>query len=208
VAAPQPGTPATAEGRGRLPGNPIYVVEPHSDDAFLSVGWSVKRWIRDGSEVVIVTVYSADPHRAEEAQRWADHVGARWVGLGHHESGVVDLERGVTGKAPPLPAPLLPDEVMAPSASRIWPLGLSHPEHLAVAAAAPAGDLRYIDTPYQLDLYEQAKIRSALIGRTIAWWLRPPKKKWDAAPIFASQAVLFDHFPPAKLEWVPEIVVQ
>ncbi|MGH9025103.1 MAG: hypothetical protein ACRDWD_03150 [Acidimicrobiia bacterium] len=194
-----------------IEGDPIYVIEPHCDDAFLSLGWSIGAWAREGRRVEVVTVYSDDDVRARESARWATSVGATWRGLGHRASDAIALV-GVTITAaepvPALPNRLLPEVMTEPSACRIWPLGLEHPEHVAVAAVTPVGDLRYIDTPYQLSLYHQTEVRRALDGRTFEWWLRPPRRKWDAAKLFASQARLFEHHTPDKLEAAAEIVVR
>jgi hypothetical protein len=156
--------------------------------------------------VVVVTVYSSEEVRAQESKQWCAHVGARWMGLGHQPSGATGL-----AKDDPTPEPLaadaFPAELSQAGAVRLWPLGL-HPDHRAVADAAPAGDLRYLDTPYQVDLYQQAAVRDALLGRTIVWWQRPPRKKWEHVGDFASQAFLFDVWSPDKLELVPEIVVR
>jgi hypothetical protein len=189
-------------------GETIFVIEPHADDAFLSLGWSIRMWVRAGRRVEIVTVYSADEERATEAKAWATSVGAGWRGLGLTECGSIRLEQP-DGTLTRLPAPHLPDDILDErDACRIWPLGLRHVEHIAVAGAAADGDLHYIDTPYQFNLFEQPAIRAALVGRVIAWWNSPPKQKWDASHFFESQRLLFDHFRPETLESLPEIVVR
>ena len=192
-------------------GDPIYVVEPHCDDAFLSLGWSIRHWAREGKHVQVVTVYSADQARARESASWAASVGATWCGLGLEASDDMAVVGAlITSATPvrPLPDHLLPENTNDPSACRIWPLGLQHPEHIAVAAAAPEADLRYLDTPYQLSLLHQEEVRQALDGRSVEWWLRPPRKKWDAARFFPSQAKLFERHTPDKLEAAAEIVLK
>src|SRR4051794_4364484 len=128
--------------RSWIEGDPIYVVEPHADDAFLSLGWSIRRWVKEGRTVEVVTVYSAAEGRAREAAMWAKSVGAAWSGLGHEGLRVEGIK--LPESVPPLPEPLLPDAMMRLGACRIWPLGLPHPEHRAVAAAAPDGELHYV----------------------------------------------------------------
>lgn len=188
-------------------GEPILVIEPHADDAFLSLGWSIRMWVRAGRRVEIVTVYSADDARAAEAKDWAASVSAGWRGLGLTECGSILLEQpdGTPGS---VPVPAIPADIFDPDACRIWPIGLRHVEHVAVASAAADGDLHYVDTPYQFNLFEQPAIRSALVGRTIAWWNSPPKQKWEARSYFETQRLLFDRFRPDVLESVPEIVVR
>ena len=187
-----------------LPDGPLCVIEPHADDAFLSLGWSIRAWVKQGRPVEIVTVYSADERRAAEAEAYAGSVGASWSGLGH---------AGFSGEwrpdypAGPLPERLLPDRLLDPSITRIWPLGLQNSEHAAVAGAAAPGEPRYVDTPYQLDPYYQQQLRGVVVGKTIVWWHRAPLKKWEASAIFESQAMLFERYTPEILQGVPEIVV-
>jgi hypothetical protein len=189
-------------------GETIFVIEPHADDAFLSLGWSIRMWVRAGRRVEIVTVYSADEKRAAETKRWAATVGAGWRGLGLTECGSVRLEQS-DGTEARLPSPVVPKDILDRSdVCRIWPVGLRHVEHIATAGAAVEGDLHYIDTPYQCNLLEQRAARAALVGRVIAWWNSPPKQKWDASRFFESQRALFDHFRPDVLESVPEIIVR
>ena len=160
-----------------------------------------------GATVEIVTVYSADEERATEAKHWATSVGAgsRRVGLDGVRSDPPRSARRDTGATPG--ASRSRRHSRPRDACRIWPLGLRHVEHIAVANAAPAGDLHYVDTPYQYNLLEQPAIRASLVGRVIAWWNSPPKQKWDASRFFESQRLLFDHFRPDVLESLPEIVV-
>ena len=106
----------------------------------------------------------------------------------------------------PLPDPLLPEELSDTDATRIWPLGLEHPEHLAVAARA-GDDPRYVDVPYLLSEPRQPEVDARLQGRVIEHWLAPPAQKWDDAAHFPSQAALFKFYPLASLVHVPELIV-
>jgi hypothetical protein len=189
-----------------IDGDPIFVIEPHGDDAFLSLGWSIHEWVREGQRVDVVTVFTSERTRVSETQRWAESIGANWQGLGHEQRDTYGSEG--TKEVVDLPAPLLPEPMMSASACRIWPLAFENPDHAAVAACAPEGDLRYIDTPYQLALDHQPKLREALIGRTIEWWLLPPQAKWDGVRFFESQAHGLRWFPPKLLAAVPEVIVR
>jgi len=188
-----------------IDGDPIFVIEPHSDDAFLSLGWSMRTWVRQGRRVEILTVHSVEEDRRTEAKAFADAIGAGWRGLDVPCATVADITAGKP--LDPLPDPLLPDDALDPAACRIWPLGLLHVEHQAVAARA-GSDLRYVDIPYMLDVDHQDEVASRLTGRTIAWWLRPPPEKWDDSALFPSQALLFKYYPIPGLVCVPEIVVR
>jgi hypothetical protein len=188
-----------------LTGVRIYVIEPHCDDAFLSLGWSIRTWVQEGRHVEVVTVFSADERRARESQSWAQSIGAGWSGLGYE--GYVGEWRPEFPVVP-LARPLLPPIMREADTCRIWPIGLENPEHLAVAEMAADADFRYVDTPYQLHPYHQREVRQALIGRTIAWWQYTPTAKWKARSFFESQAVLFEQFPPSTLQGLPEIVIR
>jgi hypothetical protein len=190
-----------------IAGDPIFVIEPHADDAFLSLGGSIHEWAGEGRDVEVVTVFTSDQARARETERWAASVGARWRGLGHEQRDTARLTRAAKTVLD-LPTPLLPAEMMSASACRIWPLGFQHPDHIAVATCAPERDLRYLETPYQLSLPSQPKVRQALEGRTIEWWLVPPRAKWEGSRFFESQTRLFEWFSPDVLQMVPEVVVR
>jgi LmbE family N-acetylglucosaminyl deacetylase len=182
----------------------IWVIEPHADDAFLGLGWSIREWSSEGKRVGIVTVYTSDESRVKETRQWAEAVGVEWHGLGHDQPASNWYDPGDT--VPPLPAPLLPDTMMSPESFRLWPLGLRHPEHIAVASSASDGDWYYLDTPYQLLSFNQERVRKALIGRTIEWWLLPPREKWADGRFFTSQKDLFGRVD--QLELVPEVIVR
>jgi hypothetical protein len=188
-----------------LSADTIWVIEPHADDAFLSLGWSIRQWREEGRQVGVVTVYTSDDSRVKETQQWAEAIGVEWHGLGHNQPASNWFDPADT--PPPLPVPLLPDAMMSPAACRIWPLGLRHPEHIVVADAAPASDSYYLDTPYQFLSFNQGRVREALVGRTIEWWLLPPRDKWmDDSRFFTSQKELFSS--SERLELVPEVIVR
>ena len=63
----------------------IWVIEPHADDAFLSLGWSIRQWSQEGRHVGIVTVYTSEEYRVKETQQSAEAIGAEWHGLGHDQ---------------------------------------------------------------------------------------------------------------------------
>jgi hypothetical protein len=187
-----------------LSADTIWVIEPHADDAFLSLGWSIREWSREGRRVSVVTVYTSDESRVKETQQWAEAIGVEWHGLGHVQPASSWFDP--TDTVPPLPTPLLPATMMSPASWRLWPLGLRHPEHIVVANSAPDGDSYYLDTPYQFLSFNQGRVRKALVGRTIEWWLLPPRDKWADTRFFTSQAELFDRVD--QLELVPEVIVR
>jgi hypothetical protein len=165
----------------------------------------MRTWIGEGRRVEILTVHSVEEERAREAKAFAEAIGAAWRGLDVPAASVPDIMSGAP--LAPLPDRLLPDDALAPGACRIWPLGLLHAEHRAVAARG-GDDLRYVDIPYMLDREHQHEVNAVIAGRTIEWWHRPPPEKWDDAACFPSQAALFKYYPIEGLINVPEIIVR
>lgn len=173
----------------------IVVVEPHADDAYLSLGAHIERWTGDGEKVAILTVFSGTRKRAVDAETYAQRVGAYWMGLGLVESGgseVVDL--------PVLDLP--------PYRRIIFPLGLHHPEHKAVAAQAPADASFYVETPYQLVQANNDELAALIVGREIVSWRTPPMRKWRHHGVFKDQAQFMRFNPPSALARAPEVIVK
>jgi hypothetical protein len=55
----------------------FVIVEPHSDDAFLSLHAHILKWVGEGSSVHIVTLED-NPRRSIEAAAYAKKAGATW----------------------------------------------------------------------------------------------------------------------------------
>lgn len=180
----------------------IVVVEPHVDDAFLSLGWHLERlWAE--FDRTIITVYS-DPARDKEAVEYAAAVGAKSVSLGLSESPMQSNCRPQTINAL---RSELDDLKLTPDDRVYFPLGLQHPDHLSVAATRPVGAMRYIDTPYQLKQKLSDSLLDRCEGMRLASICYPPKLKWRHVPIFKSQAKFF-HFNPMHDLRLAEIVLE
>lgn len=171
------------------PDGPTWVIEPHADDAYLSLGWHLVAWART-VPVTIVTVYSATRHRRADALRYADHVGADWVGLGRTEGGSIDTE------AAPFTAHDFEGLGDRPGETTVWPLGLRHGEHVAVAAARPRGALAYLDQPYATVGRNADAVQAALAGRQVVSYCHPPARKWKANVLFKDQRLYFHRHGP------------
>jgi hypothetical protein len=176
----------------------IVVVEPHPDDAFLSVGWHLEHVWREYQRT-IVTVYS-DEQRTKEVKSYAMAVGASSIVIGLEESPMSRITsiQTITLLRSCL-AQLKWDEI-------VFPLGLQHPDHLNVAATRTEGAWRYLDTPYQT----KQKLADVLAEKTEGMEVRsivfPGARKWRHIPIWKSQAKFF-HFNPMKDLRVPEIIL-
>jgi hypothetical protein len=179
----------------------IWVIEPHADDAFLSLHEHLLAWKKGGRDVTIVTIYS-NPQRDGEAKAYADSVGAFHASLTITDQSHLGLP---PRPIPPLaswPLPISPDDQW------VFPLGLQHPDHKQVRGEAPDGAWFYLDTPYQAKLKLQAELMRFVRSRKIVSIRYPSKRKWRSIPIFKSQAKFF-HFNPAEsLERIPEIIVR
>lgn len=180
----------------------ITVVEPHPDDAWLSLGWTIEQWIGEGRPVRIVTVYS-EPRRAAESAAYAREVGASHVALGlpPHGGGL----KGGWFCEPP-PAVVLPEDR---TGTWVWPLGLEHPEHRAVALLGLDSGLihaSYLDLPYATKQKNRSTAHRLLAGRGVRTFVPPSARKWRHEAIYKSQS-LFMHRNRDSIFRMPEMTV-
>ncbi len=181
------------------PDGPTWVVEPHADDAYLSLGWHLAAWAHT-VPVTIVTVFSGTRNRAADALRYACRIGAEWVGLGLVEGDSIDAP------CEPFTAEWF-EGLGGPGDTWVWPLGLRHREHRAVAAARPPGALAYLDQPYSLVVRNAAEVAAALAGRTVVSYVHPPARKWHANDLFKDQRLYF-HRHAEQLPRCPEMLTR
>lgn len=178
---------------------PFWIVEPHADDAYLSLGDFIQR---HASSVTILTVFSGTRRRAQDARRYAEAVGAGWEGLGYTESDI-GLTTNVT-LDPPLSRSQLPS-----AGTVILPLGVLHPEHRALASLRRAGDLSYLETPYQLRRKNQPEIYRLLFGRRLLYWNKPDwRRKFKHHDLFRDQSLFMHRNPPKDLGNAAEVIVE
>lgn len=180
----------------------IVVVEPHSDDAFLSLGWHLEK-IWEELEKVIITVYSS-PVREREARSFAYTVGAEHISMELEGS---KMENDWDGKTVP---GLLTLIYRTGYDHIIFPIGLQHPDHLAVAATERLlqqnNVYQYLDTPYQTKFKLADEVLEKTRGMVIDSICYPPKKKWRHSKLFESQAKFFHYNPMENLK-IPEMVL-
>jgi hypothetical protein len=207
----------------------VIVVEPHCDDAFLSLGWHIERLWRS-LNVLILTVY-ADAARTREAGAYAAAVGARSRVLGLAES-ATGLAAPVASPAGPVASPagparraglralpevrnalreelglLEPMDLIVPADTLVlFPLGLQHPDHLQVAASRIPGCGRYLDTPYQTKQKLAQELRDKTEGMYLYSLCYPGKRKWKHVPLFKSQSKFF-HFNDLSGCKIPETIL-
>lgn len=176
----------------------IIVVEPHPDDAFLSVGWHLEKVWRD-DERTILTVY-ANAQRGKEAEQYAKVLGARSIVLGLAESPM--------GSSGPIRIIEPLREVLEGLEwdTIVFPIGLQHPDHRRVSVTRPPGSLLYLDTPYQSKLKNNEYLNRLVDGKTVYSIVFPPKQKWKRTEIFKSQSKFF-YFNPFHLWKLPEVIL-
>lgn len=161
----------------------IGIVEPHPDDAYLSLGHHLEKlWTEH--ELTIITVF-CNEKRAKEAQAYADKIKVSSIVLGLEESPMDGNTR------PGIITPLKLTLEAQKFDQLVFPLGLQHPDHRSVAATRTPGCWRYVDTPYQCKQKVQEELRTKLDGREIVSVAYPTKVKWRHIPIFKSQSKFF-----------------
>jgi hypothetical protein len=172
------------------------VVEPHADDAFLSLGGHIERWIKSGVQVTIATIYSGTRKRGTDALAYANAVGAEWMGLGIAE-GKTRLED------PDALAKACRDlrvsiKMLGCFDQTILPLGISHDEHRAVRTnLEDESSWFYFDQPYSVVSTNLEEVMMRARGRVIESYMKPHLRKYRHIPLFKDQAKFF-HFNPAE----------
>lgn len=179
----------------------IVVVEPHADDAWLSLGAHIAEWVADGQTVRIVTVYG-DPIRNAEAAAYAEWVGAEHLALARPEAGA-GLAVGWSTELPPSTL----SAAVSGAQRVIGPLGLQHPEHRAVAAILPPAAERYVELPYYRKQGNAPELRSLSAGRPVASMLPRPARANSPSSIFRSQA-MFWRFNRESMVGAVEIILK
>lgn len=121
----------------------FLVVSPHFDDAVFSIAEHMITWIEDGHEVQVLVVFGATPEGALKEQTiFTEHreamgrLGVEWHHLfltdDAHNQGedVVDRARRIHDDVKTV-IDLVTAEVL------VWPAGIHHPDHVAVATLRP-----------------------------------------------------------------------
>jgi len=197
---------------------PVVVIEPHADDAYLSMHQHMVDWIKEGRKVIILTVFSGTRKRARDSQTYAEQIGAEWAGLGLSEGSEVSPLDGTTFTGLPEMLGML---YGALDVSWVLPLGIQHPEHKAVRAWIEQGlyakDANccerwayYVEIPYYTKLKNQAEVNELLNLKQIVSLKKPKHYKADEKywKCFKDQAKFF-HFNPAEgYKDIPEMLVK
>lgn len=175
------------------------IVEPHADDAFLSLGHHLGKVWRGNTDCAIVTLFPETVRRAEEGQAFAFAVGCEYFTKNAETEQPFDTLKRVVKH-------FNPDQI-------VGPLGIQHPQHVEVHHMIRGLVKRsvawyYLDTPYQLKLKNADAVNTALFGTTPVSYATCPATKWKHVPLFRSQAKFFHFNPPEHLARAPELIVE
>lgn len=178
----------------------MYVIEPHADDAFLSLHDHMVSWLRH-TKLTIVTIYSTD-RRDKEGEAYANQIGAEYQSLTIKDQSHLS--------SPPKPIP--PFKYWGIDVKKedqlVFPIGLQHPDHVQVRKQAQPGSWFYLDTPYQAKLKLADDLRKLVMNRLIVSIRYPKSTKWRYIDLFKSQSKFFHWNPVESLRKIPEIIVQ
>lgn len=181
----------------------VIVIEPHVDDAFLSVGWHLETiWKQE--EKIIITVFG-DTKRDKEAVAYADAVGASSMQLSLQETPMgAPFQKRKIPEIQQVLTTIKADDLVDVI---LFPVGLQHPDHINVAISRSPNCLRYVDTPYQTKLKLAEELRTKTKGMALESMCFPPKRKWRHIPLFKSQSMFF-HYNPMVEQECPEIILR
>ena len=150
----------------------ILVIQPHRDDACFSICEHLLGWLEDGHQVTLVTVFGAIPDWQPDETKHAifdlEHNavvaalgGVRDIQFNFHDAAAVERS----------PMPLYQTQGQIRKALddfvgegfydvTVWPAGIHHPDHLAVAACRPNEGRQWVyeELPYYV-LYPDLPVR-------------------------------------------------
>lgn len=170
-----------------------WLIEPHSDDVYLSLHQHIVSLWKEVPKT-IVTVFST-PKRSLESRSYAEATGCSYLSLECREGGGLTKRPGEVPPFSEWPLVWRAGDVI------IFPLGLQHPDHLAVVSRVPKGKVvwRYLDTPYYGKQKLAGEIQEKISGMVIHSLLYASVSKWKHIPKFKSQAKFFHFNPPESL---------
>lgn len=195
------------------------VVEPHADDAFLSMGQHLENWQKSGHTTAIITVFSGTRKRARDAESYANAVRAQWIGCGLVEQEEVSEERIYAlvmdaydlirkGYSIDLRQYTEDHGPLLPPTDMYIPLALTHPEHVLVRKALEREATGfYVDQPYAITQKNSELVTDLLIGKTVLSYQHPGKRKYRHIPLFKDQSKFFYFNGEDKLLQTFELIV-
>ena len=192
--------------------NTITIIEPHGDDAFLSLHQHMTNWIKDGKRVIIVTVLSGTRKRARDSLAYAESIGATWIGLGYDE--LVDWRSLIKdAKFQPETGGLLSEYINPSDVDVIVPIAIQHEDHITVREwveqTYPHPIKYYLDIPYYLKSKNEDEVQIKIQDMKTLSIIKPKftkglEKYWKC---FKDQSKFFWMNPPEGYMNIPEIIL-
>lgn len=171
------------------------IIEPHADDAFLSLGGHIELWNK--SEVTkIITVFSGTRKRSNDAINYSKQVGCLWEGLGLDET--KDSFKIESIK-----------ELISKTDDLFIPLALTHPQHTEVRENIEKEYFNlfyYLDQPYALTQKNSNLITEKIKGLYCYSFYKPNSKKYRHISLFKDQQKFFYYNPLEKLKEITEMI--
>jgi hypothetical protein len=171
------------------------IIEPHADDAFLSLGGHIEKWNKQET-TKIITVFSGTRKRAIDASLYSKEVGSLWSGLGLDETkDSFDLE--------------LLKKLIGEEDDLFIPLALTHPQHTEVRDKIESvyqNVFYYLDQPYALIQKNSNLISEKIKGLYCYSFYKPNSKKYRHIPLFKDQQKFFYYNPLEKLKEITEMI--
>lgn len=178
------------------------IIEPHADDAFLSLGSHIEKWNKE-YRVEICTVFSGTRKRAVDASAYANAVKAK-----HHTLGYTE---GIEDFIPDISEELYLE--LTTGKEVYLPLYLTHKEHEIVRDIfvnyrnkhKNCELLFYLDQPYALKQQNSDTINEYLNKYHLISYLVPNKRKLRHIPLFKDQSKFF-YFEKSSIEKIIEMI--
>ena len=182
------------------------IIEPHADDCMLSLGQHLEDWIKEGYRCIIVTVFSGTRKRAVDAQKYAEAVGAEWIGWEYVEGQEIPWGHLRT-KLQQLDEHL--QSFGFNSINVYVPLSITHPEHKRVRDELELFSTGlYVDQPYAIIQKNSTVVTDLLRGTTVISYCHPGKRKYRHIPLFKDQSKFFYFNNEEKLLQTFEMIVR
>jgi len=186
------------------------VVQPHTDDAYLSLHSHMVRWLKEGDEVQIVTYWSGK--RGFEATDYAKMLGAthQFVFTDEHHPDYVEAP---AGEGPPLhmKGHKIGDlNTITPGTEWYVPVGIQHQEHRTIAKLFRDSNVySYLDTPYYAKTTRHREVNGLVAGMVMESFEAPSGRKYQDKwwKLFKTQSMFF-HYNLEKIKGLPEIILR
>jgi len=194
----------------------IIIIEPHCDDAFLSLGWHIEKWKKDFN-ITIITVF-CNPKRAIEAANYAKSLDINSIVIKPFLQETEMLGEYTINTINPI-LNYLVDNCLYNKKYNIQtilcPIGLQHPDHKNIRFTLDSGLIKskelvqyYLDTPYQSKQKLAGELLENVKGYVIESILYPNARKWRHCVTFKSQAKFFHFNKELKESILPEIIIR